>query len=129
MLEIGTGCGYQTAVLSKFANEIYSVERIGPLLLKARGHLRELKCTNAKLFHADGNIGLTAAAPYDAILMAAAATRVPQGLLQQMAIGGRMVLPVGSAEQFLTVIDRTEKEFIETRLEAVKFVPLRGDTI
>ncbi len=129
VLEIGTGCGYQTAVLSKFATEIYSVERIGPLLIKARAHLRELKCNNAKLFHADGNIGLAAAAPFDGILMAAAATRVPQGLLQQMAIGGRMVLPLGTAEQFLTVIDRTEKEFIETRLEQVKFVPLRGDTI
>ncbi|MGB8856134.1 MAG: protein-L-isoaspartate(D-aspartate) O-methyltransferase [Burkholderiales bacterium] len=129
VLEIGTGCGYQTAVLSKFAREIYSIERIGPLLTKARGHLRELRCSNAKLFHADGNIGLAAAAPFDGILMTAAATRVPPGLLQQMSIGARMVMPLGAAEQFLTVIDRTEKEFIETRLETVKFVPLRGDTI
>ncbi|MGB8339014.1 MAG: protein-L-isoaspartate(D-aspartate) O-methyltransferase [Burkholderiales bacterium] len=129
VLEIGTGCGYQTAVLAKFSDEIYSVERIGPLLAKARGHLRELKCNNAKLFHADGNIGLATAAPFDGILMAAAATRVPPGLLQQMAIGGRMVLPLGTAEQFLTVIDRTENGFLETRFEPVRFVPLRGDTI
>ncbi len=129
VLEIGTGCGYQTAVLSKFAAEVYSVERIGPLLAKARGHLRELKCSNTKLFHADGNIGLAAAAPFDGIIMTAGATRVPPELLQQLAIGGRMILPVGAAEQFLTVIDHTEKEFIETRLESVKFVPLRGGTM
>jgi protein-L-isoaspartate(D-aspartate) O-methyltransferase len=129
VLEIGTGCGYQTAVLSKLAKEVYSVERIGPLLVSARAHLREIKSSNAKLFHADGNIGLAAAAPFDAIIMTAGASRVPPELLQQLAIGGRMVLPVGAAEQYLTVIDRSEKEFIETRLEPVKFVPLRGGTI
>ena len=128
VLEIGTGCGYQTAVLSKVAQEVYSVERIGPLLMKARGHLRELRARNVKLKHADGNFGLPELAPFDGILVACGATHVPQELLQQMAVGGRMVIPVGSPDQTLTLIQRTEDEFIQTKLELVKFVPLLGGT-
>lgn len=126
VLEIGTGCGYQTAVLSKVAREVYSVERISALLMKARSNLRKLRLHNIKLKHADGNIGLPELAPFDGIIVTAAATHVPQDLLQQLAIGGRMVIPVGTEEQTLYAIERTETEYRQTSLEAVKFVPLLG---
>ena len=126
VLEIGTGCGYQTAVLSKVAKEVLSVERIRPLLMKARGHLRTLKCTNVKLDHADGSLGLAEFAPFDGIMVTAAASHVPQELLTQLAIGGRLVIPIGTSTQFLTVIERTNTEYQQTKLEAVKFVPLLG---
>lgn len=127
VLEIGTGCGYQTAVLSKLAKEVYSVERIRPLVMKARGHLRELKCINVKLDHADGNMGLAQLAPYDAILVTAAASHIPQDLLDQLAIGGRLVIPVGTEEQILYLVERvSESNYRHTKLEPVKFVPLLG---
>ncbi len=126
VLEIGTGCGYQTAVLSKVAKEVLSVERIRPLVMKARGHLRTLKCTNIKLDHADGSIGLSEFAPFDGIIVTAAASHVPQELLTQLAIGGRLVIPIGTAAQVLTVIERTATEYQQTKLEPVKFVPLLG---
>ena len=126
VLEIGTGCGYQTAVLSKVAKEVLSVERIRPLLMKARSHLRTLKCTNVKLDHADGSLGLADFAPFDGIMVTAAASHVPQELLTQLAIGGRLVIPIGTSTQFLTVIERTNTEYQQTKLEAVKFVPLLG---
>jgi protein-L-isoaspartate(D-aspartate) O-methyltransferase len=127
VLEIGTGCGYQTAVLSKLAKEVYSVERIRPLVMKARGHLRELKCVNVKLDHADGNMGLLQLAPFDAILVTAAASHIPQDLLDQLAIGGRLVIPVGTEEQVLSLVERiSQLEYRQTKLEPVKFVPLLG---
>ena len=127
VLEIGTGCGYQTAVLSKLAKEVYSVERIRPLVMKARGHLRELKCINVKLDHADGNMGLAQLAPYDAILVTAAASHIPQDLLDQLAVGGRLVIPVGTEEQILYLVERvSESNYRHTKLEPVKFVPLLG---
>ena len=126
VLEIGTGCGYQTAVLSKVAKEVYSLERIRPLLLKARGHLRELKLSNIKLQHADGTMGLPELAPFDGIMVTAASGHIPEDLLQQLAIGGRMVIPVGTDEQTLFLIERTATEYRQTKLEAVKFVPLLG---
>ncbi|MEQ1603200.1 MAG: protein-L-isoaspartate(D-aspartate) O-methyltransferase, partial [Methylophilaceae bacterium] len=128
VLEIGTGCGYQTAILSKVAKEVYSVERIKPLLFKARIHLRELKLRNIHLKHADGNMGLPELAPFDGILVTAAATHIPPELLQQLAVGGRMVIPVGVDEQILILVERTESGFLQTKLEAVKFVPLLGGT-
>lgn len=129
VLEIGTGCGYQTAVLSKLAKEVYSVERIRPLVMKARGHLRELKCVNVKLGHADGNIGLAEFAPFDGILVTAAASHIPQELLDQLTVGGRLVIPVGTDEQILTLVERhSQKDYRHTKLEAVKFVPLLGGT-
>jgi protein-L-isoaspartate(D-aspartate) O-methyltransferase len=128
VLEIGTGCGYQTAILSKVAKEIYSVERISPLILKARGHLRELRMRNIKLKHADGTLGLPELAPFDGIIVTAAASHIPQELLAQLAVGGRMVIPVGTEEQILYLIERTETEYRQTKLEAVKFVPLLGGT-
>lgn len=128
VLEIGTGCGYQTAVLSKVAKEVYSVERISPLLMKARGNLRELRMRNIKLKHADGTMGLPELAPFDGIIVTAASGHIPEDLLAQIAVGGRMVIPVGTEEQTLYLIERTETEYIQTKLEAVKFVPLLGGT-
>lgn len=124
VLEIGTGCGYQTAVLSRLAQEVYSVERIAPLLNKARGHLRELRAANVRVKHADGSLGLTELGPFDAIIMTAAATHVPESLLPQLAVGGRMVLPMGTGEQRLCLIEHTGQEYRQTMLESVKFVPL-----
>lgn len=129
VLEIGTGCGYQTAVLSRLAKEVFSVERIRPLVMKARGHLRELKCINVKLAHADGNIGLAEVAPFNAILVTAAARHIPQDLLDQLAISGRLVIPVGTDEQILYLVERlSQTEYRQTKLEPVKFVPLLGGT-
>ncbi|MCB5184671.1 protein-L-isoaspartate(D-aspartate) O-methyltransferase [Methylobacillus gramineus] len=132
VLEIGTGCGYQTAVLSKVAKEVYSVERIRPLLMKARGHLRELRLANIKLKHADGTMGLPEIAPFDGIIVTAAARHIPDELLAQLAVGGRMVIPVGTEEQTLYLIEHVKtavgSEYRKTKLEAVKFVPLLGGT-
>lgn len=128
VLEIGTGCGYQTAVLSKIADEVFSLERIRPLVMKARSHLRTLKCSNIKLDHADGSIGLADYAPFHGIIVTAAASHIPEELLAQLAVGGRMVIPVGTASQTLYLIERTATEFKQTKLETVKFVPLLGGT-
>ena len=129
VLEIGTGCGYQTAVLSSLAQEVYSVERIRPLVMKARGHLRELKCINVKLAHADGNIGLADLAPFDGIMVTAAASHIPQELLNQLAIHGRLIIPVGTDEQILYLVERkSATDYKQTKLEPVKFVPLLGGT-
>lgn len=132
VLEIGTGCGYQTAVLSKVAAEVYSLERISPLVMKARKHLRETRMSNIKLKHSDGTMGLPDFGPFDGIIVTAAATHIPEDLMQQLAVGGRMVIPVGVEEQVLYMIERTESEggteFIKTKLEPVKFVPLLGGT-
>jgi protein-L-isoaspartate(D-aspartate) O-methyltransferase len=124
VLEIGTGCGYQTAILARLATEVYSVERITQLLAKARKHLRELRVNNVRFKHADGHIGIPEAAPFDAILVTAAATHVPAALKEQLAVGGRMVVPMGTREQHLCMIERSARGFTETRLDAVNFVPM-----
>ncbi len=126
VLEIGTGCGYQTAVLAKLAKEVYTVERIAPLMDKARRTLRDLRYFNIIFKHADGHFGYADGGPYDGIIMTAAATYVPVELKQQLAVGGRMVLPVGkdSETQKLTVIDRTAEGFSEKVVHDVRFVPL-----
>ena len=126
VLEIGTGCGYQTAVLAKLAKEVYTVERIAPLMDKARRTLRELRYFNIIFKHADGHFGYAEGGPYDGIIMTAAATYVPNELKQQLAVGGRLVLPVGkeSESQKLTVIDRTAEGFSEKVVHDVRFVPL-----
>ncbi|HYS50399.1 MAG TPA: protein-L-isoaspartate(D-aspartate) O-methyltransferase [Burkholderiales bacterium] len=126
VLEIGTGCGYQAALLARLATEVYSVERIAGLLEKARGNLRPLRLSNLRLVHADGTHGLPEAAPFDGIIVAAAAPRVPGALLQQLAPGGRMIVPVGSGDQALCLIERAPSGFTEKWLDAVRFVPLRG---
>ena len=124
VLEIGTGCGYQTAVLARLVKEVYTLERIAPLMDKARRHLRDLRFYNVRYKHADGHAGYAEGAPYDGILSAASASHVPPALKEQLAVGGRLVLPVGVGEQWLYVIDRTDKGFIEQKREAVRFVPL-----
>ncbi len=124
VLEIGTGCGYQAAILSRLAREVYSVERIAGLVSKARVRLRELGLRNIRLKHADGHFGLKELAPFDAIVMAAAATRVPEMLIEQLADGGRLVLPLGAREQRLVVITRTASGMEQAALDDVKFVPL-----
>lgn len=127
-LEIGAGCGYQAAVLAQLTKEVYSVERLAPLLEKAKANMRTLQQFNVRLKHADGQLGLPEAGPFDSIIVAAAGTRVPSALLEQLALGGRLVLPVGAAEQYLSFIERTPQGFIETRLDAVRFVPLLSGT-
>ena len=124
VLEIGTGCGYQTAILAKLATEVYSVERLLPVLAKARKNLRELRITNIRLKHADGHLGIPEAAPFDAILVTAAAAHVPDALKAQLAVGGRMVVPMGAREQHLCVFERTARGYTQAKLDAVKFVPM-----
>ena len=126
VLEIGTGCGYQAALLAKLAKEVYSVERIAGLLEKARSNLRPLRLSNLRLVHADGNQGLPEAAPFDGIIVAAAAPGIPPALLQQLAPGGRMIVPVGADNQVLCLIEKTSTGLTEKWLDAVRFVPLRG---
>jgi protein-L-isoaspartate(D-aspartate) O-methyltransferase len=123
-LEVGTGCGYQAALLARLAQEVYSVERISALLMKARVHLRELRIHNVKLKHTDGHFGMKDSGPFNAIVMAAAASHVPEALRDQLAPGGRLVLPLGTREQALTLVERTPDGFVQTSLEPVRFVPL-----
>ena len=124
VLEIGTGCGYQTAILARFAKEVYSIERIDALLAKARANLREVKISNVRFKHGDGSMGLPEAAPYDGIVITAAALETPTEILSQLAPGGRLVFPKGQDEQRLYLVEHTEQGFVETQLESVKFVPL-----
>jgi protein-L-isoaspartate(D-aspartate) O-methyltransferase len=126
VLEIGTGCGYQTSVLAQVAQEVFSVERIRPLLEKAKGNFRSLKLRNVKVKHADGGMGLPEISPFDGILVACGATHIPEDLLRQLAVGGRMVIPVGASTQMLTLVERLENEYRKTELEEVTFVPLLG---
>lgn len=123
-LEIGAGCGYQAAVLAQMAREVYAVERLAQLLDKARANLRQLRLPNVRLKHGDGRLGLENAAPFDTIIVAAASPGVPQALLAQLAVGGRMILPLGVTEQTLCLIERKPGGCSETRLDAVRFVPL-----
>ena len=124
VLEIGTGCGYQAAVLAQVAREVYTVERIKPLYERARKQLSELKIRNVSVRYADGTAGLPEAGPFDGIIMAAAAPALSAVLREQLAVGGRMVLPVGMQTQWLYLVERDARGFRETQLEPVKFVPL-----
>ncbi|MCK5792124.1 MAG: protein-L-isoaspartate(D-aspartate) O-methyltransferase [Ketobacter sp.] len=126
VLEIGTGSGYQTAVLARFAKAIVSLERIKVLQEKARQRLRALKINNVMLRYADGSVGLQEKAPFDGILAAAAPADVPQELLEQLAIGGRLVIPIGEHEQKLFRITRTEQGYEREFIEDVRFVPFRS---
>jgi len=128
VLEIGTGSGYQTAVLAQLVQEVYSVERIKPLQLKARQRMRRLKLRNVHMSHADGSLGWPERGPFDGILSAAAPQRIPEGLLQQLAPGGRLVIPVGTDAQQLQVVTRTHEGFELDIIEPVNFVPLRPGT-
>lgn len=124
-LEVGTGCGYQAAVLSHLASDVYTVERIAPLLERAKRNLRHLRLPNVRLKLADGNFGLPEAAPFDTIVVAAAAAVIPPALLVQLAPAGRLMMPVGRpGDQQLLMVERRAKGFSETRLDPVRFVPL-----
>lgn len=130
VLEIGTGCGYQAAVLSLVAREVYSIERIKPLHELAKSNLRPLRIANIRLHYGDGMLGLPQVAPFDGIILAAAGLEVPQLLLEQMAIGGRLVAPVGARQQTLELIERTGKfEWTSEAMEECHFVPLRPGTV
>jgi protein-L-isoaspartate(D-aspartate) O-methyltransferase len=124
VLEIGTGCGYQAAVLAQLFPEVYTVERIKPLYERARKQLSELKIRNVNVRYADGSSGMSDAAPFDGIIMAAAAPSLSAALKEQLAVGGRMVIPVGTQEQWLHLVERDARGFRESQLEPVKFVPL-----
>jgi protein-L-isoaspartate(D-aspartate) O-methyltransferase len=129
VLEVGTGCGYQAAVLASLATEVYSIERIRELLERARANLRELRLKHLRLAYGDGAAGLEKAAPFDSIILAAAAPAMPQALLQQLARGGRMILPLreGRADaQRLVLVERSRLGFSETALDPVRFVPLQA---
>ncbi len=125
VLEIGTGCGYQTAILSRFAKQVYSVERIQSLLAQARQRMHDLKIHNVQLRHGDGEKGWPEHAPFDGILVAAAPASVPTALIDQLADGGRLVIPVGhGGSQDLKLITRSGDQLDEQILERVAFVPL-----
>jgi len=128
VLEIGSGSGYQTAILAQLVGEVFAVERIKPLLDASRRRLRTLRLRNVRFRHADGGLGWPELAPFDGILSAAAPADVPADLLAQLAPGGRLVLPVGTETQHLHVITRTPDGFSTEIVEAVRFVPLRSGT-
>jgi protein-L-isoaspartate(D-aspartate) O-methyltransferase len=127
VLEIGTGCGYQTAVLAPLAGRIYSIERIEPLLERAKERLRDLGIRNVRFKHGDGSEGWPSQAPFDGILLAAAPHALPKKLLDQLAEGGRLVAPVGpEGRQELLRMTRRGDQFLRERLGYVSFVPLLG---
>lgn len=126
VLEIGTGCGYQTAVLAQLVNGVFSVERIQPLQDRAKERLQQLGLRNVLYRWGDGWTGWAALAPYNGILVTAAASEVPQLLLDQLAPGGRLVIPIGEDQgaQHLHLIEKTEQGFVHHILDPVYFVPL-----
>ena len=129
VLEVGTGSGYQAAIIAPLAGQVYSVERILPLLEQARERIAELQLRNVRLKHSDGSWGWPEFAPYDAIIATAAPEQVPEALLQQLAIGGRLVMPVGpQGVQELVLLTRTEEGIERQVLDKVSFVPMLGGT-
>ncbi len=125
VLEIGTGCGYQSAILARFADQVYTVERIESLLFQARERFYKLGIGNIRARHGDGFKGWPQAAPFDGIVLTAAPNQIPPTLLQQLGPGGRLVLPVGGpGSQRLLCIDRDGDQYTETELNAVSFVPM-----
>lgn len=124
VLEIGTGSGYQAAVLGCLVPEVWSVERLDPLLDKARSRIKNLKLSNIKLHHADGNFGLEREAPFDAILVTAAPEKIPTSLFEQLAEGGRLIIPIGGEQQMLSIFDKQDGKMVQTDIAPVRFVPL-----
>jgi protein-L-isoaspartate(D-aspartate) O-methyltransferase len=129
ILEVGTGCGYQTAVLAPLVTRLYTIERIEPLLARARERLKELGIRNVRFRHGDGTLGWKAHAPFDGILVAAAPLTVPEALVRQLRVGGRLLVPIGpEGEQELVRFTRREQGMQRESLGAVAFVPLLGGT-
>jgi len=124
VLEIGTGCGYQTAVLARLVNHVFSIERISPLLEKTKARLASLSILNVTLKCADGNFGWSQFSPFDGILITAAAPQVPPALVKQLSEGGILVVPEGANQQVLRVYRKTGDKLEVQNLEAVRFVPL-----
>ncbi len=125
VLEVGTGCGYQTAILAQLVERVYSVERIEALLGRARETLRALRYRNIRLRHGDGSLGWPEHAPFDGIIVSAAPPGIPETLLSQLAMNGRLVIPVGKAgDQKLLLITRTDTGYTEEKLDLVSFVPM-----
>ena len=128
VLEVGTGSGFQTAVLAQLVAQVFTMERIKSLQYQARRRLQRLDLYNVATKHGDGWQGWASKAPFDAIMVTAAAPETPQALLSQLADGGRMVIPIGQAQQALWLYQRHGNQFIRTELEPVRFVPLvKGD--
>ena len=129
VLELGSGSGYQTAILASLVDEICAIERIKPLLERARKQLRALRVRNVRLRHGDGLDGWASEAPFDLILGAAAPEHLPTQLLEQLAPGGRLILPVGGERQQLMMVTATTEGYVEEVIEEVNFVPMvRGVT-
>ena len=124
VLELGSGSGYQTAILASLVDEICAIERIKPLLERARKQLRALRVRNVRLRHGDGLDGWASEAPFDLILGAAAPEHLPTQLLEQLAPGGRLILPVGSERQQLMLVTATPEGYVEEVIEEVNFVPM-----
>ncbi|MBC3929678.1 protein-L-isoaspartate(D-aspartate) O-methyltransferase [Undibacterium sp. CY21W] len=130
VLEIGTGCGYQAAVLSLIAKDVYSVERIKALHELAKNNLRPMRIANIRLHYGDGMLGMPQVAPFDGIILAAAGMEVPHALLTQLKIGGRLIAPVGDRHQVLQLIERVSvNDWNSTMVENCHFVPLRSGVI
>jgi protein-L-isoaspartate(D-aspartate) O-methyltransferase len=130
VLEVGTGCGYQTAVLAPLVARLQTIERIGPLLARARLRLKELGIRNVRFRHGDGTLGWKAHAPFDAILVAAAPLTVPEALIRQLKVGGRLLVPIGpDGQQELVRFTRREQRVERESLGNVAFVPLLGGTV
>lgn len=124
ILEIGTGSGYQTAILAQLVDHLYSIERIKKLQMEAKRRLKALDIYNVSTKHGDGWKGWKSKAPFDAIIVTAAADSIPEQLLEQLNEGGRLIIPVGEDEQWLKCVTKKEGSFIYEDIEAVRFVPL-----
>ena len=124
ILEIGTGSGYQTAILAQLTSAVFSVERIKALQWQAKRRLKSMDLHNISMKHGDGWQGWASKAPFHAIIVTAAPSNVPQALLEQLVEGGRLIIPVGNDKQILKVITRQDNRFNEQQIEAVRFVPL-----
>jgi protein-L-isoaspartate(D-aspartate) O-methyltransferase len=129
VLEVGTGCGYQTAVLAPLVDRLYTIERIEPLMVRAKERIKELGIRNVRFRYGDGSVGWKAHAPFDGILVAAAPLTVPEALVKQLKVGGRLLVPVGpEGEQVLIRFTRKEQRVEKESLGPVAFVPLLGGT-
>lgn len=130
VLEVGTGSGYQAAVLAKLVRRVYSIERIKALSDQARQRFRELNLRNVRLKHSDGGMGMPEYAPFDGIIVTAAPEGIPRSLVEQLRIGGVMIMPIGNKEeQILIRVTRTEEGYDKEFLERVIFVPMLGGVI